>query len=236
MPLENLLDERIVDVDRSKLYANMGYPSASCVSAPVREVCEEQVARLAGYIEPWGSWHGVEVESIEAGRVHLAGGRQLTSERVAKLLSRAQGLEIVVVTLGARVGEEVRRLMDASCMLEAMALDAAGTTVTHQLLQELVERLCVEAQQRGFGTTIRYGPGYTGWNLPDIGVLFSSLEGEGVPVQLNEQLAMVPDKSLLNIVGLTPGGKTAPEIVPCRICDLEHCAARQVPFRKGTRA
>ncbi len=236
MALQNLLSEHGIEIDRAKLYANMGYPSATSVTDPVREVCEEQVARLADYIEPWGSWHGVEIESIEAGHVRLAGGRELSSERVAKLLSRAQGVEIVVVTLGARVGNEVRRLMETGGMLEAMALDAAGTTAIQQLLQQLIERLCVEAQERGLGTTIRYGPGYTGWELPDIGVLFACLEDEEVPVHLNEQLAMAPEKSLLNIVGLTPGGKVAPEVVPCRICDLEHCAARQLPFRKGAGA
>ncbi len=236
MPLDNLLSSFHLEVDRAKLYANMGYPSPESVSEPVRAVCEEQIARLAGFIEPWGSWHGVEIQEIREGRVQLAGGFTLASDRVAKLLGRAQGLEIVVVTLGARIAEEVRRLMDASCMLEAMALDATATAATNQLLQQLIERLCVEASGRGFGTTIRYGPGYTGWELHDIEVLFACLAGQGVPIHLNAQLAMLPEKSLLNIVGLNPGGIAAPEVLPCRICDLEHCAARQVPFRKGSKA
>jgi cobalamin-dependent methionine synthase I len=146
-------------------------------------------------------------------------------------MNRASSLRLVVVTLGQRISAEVQRLMEEAHMMDAMALDAAGTVATGQLMRRLVEGVCEDALASGLGTTIRYGPGYTGWELDDLGVLFADLSGREVPVSLTEQLSMRPEKSLVNVVGVVPGGRAAPEIVPCRICDLESCSARREPYR-----
>jgi hypothetical protein len=63
-------------------------------------------------------------------------------------------------------------------------------------------------------------------------VLFSYLETEPLPVRLNEQLMMIPEKSLLCVIGIAPGARLAPpEVVPCRLCDLESCSLRRAPYR-----
>ena len=75
------------------------------------------------------------------------------------------------------------------------------------------------------------GPGYTGWHFDDQATLFSFFDQGTIPIDLSDGIMMQPKKSLLGMVGLTPGGKEAPEIEPCRICDLQNCAMRKQPFR-----
>ncbi|MBW2698143.1 MAG: hypothetical protein JRE70_16795 [Deltaproteobacteria bacterium] len=226
----NLLAGLDIDVDLAALYQQLGYPDRESVSDAVREVCEVQLPRLERFIEPWGAWREIAIEGVEGGAVQLEGGRALTSGRLAHILGQATALRLVVVTLGDRIGPEVRRLMDEEGMIDAMVFDAAGTVSTHFVIRHLVERVCREALDAGGGTTIRYGPGYTGWALPDIEVLFSYLDPEELPLRLTEQLTMLPEKSVLNVVGLTPGGKRSADLVPCRICDLQNCTVRRVPY------
>jgi hypothetical protein len=227
--MKNLLTERELRVDRDELFAAMGYPSSSSVSEPVLRVCEAQLSRLEALARPWGSWLEIGIEEVGRGIVRLEGGRELDSARLASILRHARSLCVVVVTLGSRIGAEIRRLMEEAATLDAWALDAASSAATNDLLRQLVEQICTGALARQRGTTIRYGPGYTGWEIRDMAVLFSYLEREALPLQINEQLMLVPEKSLLNVVGITPSGRAAPEVLPCRVCDLEHCTARRAP-------
>jgi hypothetical protein len=229
--MKNLLTQRELRVDRDELFRTMGYPSSSSVSEPVLSVCEAQLSRLEALARPWGSWLEIGIEQVERGLVRLEGGRELNSARLASILRRARSLCVAVVTLGPHIGAEIRRLMEEDSVVDAWALDAAGSAATNDLLRQLIEQICVGALAQERGTTIRYGPGYTGWEIRDMAVLFSYLEHEALPLQINEQRMLVPEKSLLNVVGMTPTGRAAPEVLPCRICDLEHCTARRVPYR-----
>jgi len=233
-PLKNFVTQERLCVERTRLFRALGYPSHAYPAAPVIEICEQQAVRVEALAQPWGSWREVNVEAVQNGRIQLAGGRELASARLAQILSRAEAVIVLIVSLGEKFTKEVRRLASEGSMLEAMALDAAGTVATNELMNQLRKRACNEAKQRGFGATIRYGPGYTGWELSDMSVLFSYFAREDIPVRLNPQMMMIPEKSLLNLVGLTNDGRVAQEPVPCRICDLESCSVRQEPYRKGT--
>lgn len=210
----------------------IGYPSLERMSAPVRAVCLEELARLPALCEPWGVWRDFEVRTVREHGIELAGGLELRSRRLAKLMRRARALRLVVTTLGDRISLEIRRLIDENCMLEGLALDAAATAAVHALTEQLIRQSCHDAQARGLGTTPRYAPGYTGWSIHDIAVLFATLEPEHIPVRLNAQLMMRPEKSLLSIVGLTDDGRIASPVEQCRGCDLIHCSARKAPWHK----
>jgi len=232
--VKNLLSDAPLEIELDSLYPQLGYPAGADVAPPVSEVCREQLARLSAFAEPWGSWREIQIEGVGNGVVRLEGGGELHSARLASLFARATALRLVIVTLGPRFAPEVERLMEESSAMDAMVFDAAGTVVATGLIHRLVEGICREALEHGRGTTIRYGPGYTGWGIRDIEVLFSYLEADEPPVRLTEQLMMIPVKSLLNVVGITPHGKRSAETLPCRICDLRHCSARREPYRGGS--
>lgn len=229
--MNNLLQGSALSVEMSEVGRLMGYPSSDLMSMPVREICQQQLARLDTLCVPWGAWRDFELRSVHANGIELDGGLRLTSRRLAKLLRGAQTMRLFLVTLGEAVSVEVQRLVHDSCMLEALALDAAATTAVHALTEELIRRTCEEAQRHGRGTTIRYAPGYTGWQIDDISILLASLACEQPPIRLNDQLMMQPGKSLLSIVGLTDDGHIAAPLEQCRGCALIHCSARRAPYR-----
>ncbi|HNI37434.1 MAG TPA: hypothetical protein PKZ68_03985, partial [Pseudomonadales bacterium] len=109
---------------------------------------------------------------------------------------------------------------------------AVGSAMVVEAMKALTDQVSAEAQQRGYGTTLRVGPGYTGWHFGDQAILFRFFEGfEHLPITMSDGIMMRPQKSLLGMVGLNPGAKNAPEIEPCRLCDLKNCSMRKAPFR-----
>jgi hypothetical protein len=229
--MQRLLATFQVTVDESAVFRTMGYPGPEHVSEPVRELCREHLQRFGDFVEPWAGTHEVQIEAVEADGVLLQGGRVLRSRRLASVLRHATTLQICLATVGGRVSAEVERLMAAGATLEAWTLDAAASVAVTSVMTELRRHLCTAAAAANCGTTLRYGPGYTGWRIEDTPVLFSYLDEEDLPVRLNGQVMMTPAKSLLNVIGLVPGGGTVTrEVVPCRICDLAHCSLRQVAY------
>lgn len=229
--VDNLLSGASVAADFGEVSRLIGYPSPDRMSAPVRETCLREIARLPRLCEPWGMWRDFELCSVHASGIELAGGLRLTSRRLARLMRKARILRLFVATLGDGVSREVQRLVHEGDMPEAMALDAAATAAVHALTEDLIRRTCDEAQRRELGTTIRYAPGYTGWNISDIAALFATLDGERLPVHLNAQLMMRPEKTLFSIVGLTDDGNIAAPLEQCRGCDLLRCIARKAPYQ-----
>lgn len=225
------------EVEAGDVFRMMGYPAAENVSECVRDLCLEQVRRLEDLVDPWGGSRAVRIEGVESDTVRLDCGRALRSRRLASILRRATNLEVCVATVGARVTAAINGLVAAGAMVEALALDAAASAATTSLMTQLRARVCDEALERNCGTTLPYGPGFTGWQIEDTPTVFSLLEGEPLPVRLNQQLMMIPEKSLLNVMGVEPGGRGTPrEVVPCRLCDLERCTLRQAPWRRAPRS
>jgi hypothetical protein len=228
--MQNLLTDDRFEVNESEVFRTLGYPDSGSVSVPVREICREQLRRLGDFIAPWAGSHEVRIEGIDDGSVRLESDRTLNSRRLANILRRATSLRICLVTVGPKIVSEIERLMATGAMVEALALDAAASAAASVLMAELRQRICAQATECNCGTTLRYAPGYTGWHIHDTPTLFSYLDKESVPIRLNQQLMMIPAKSLLGVIGIVPGGHSvAHEVLPCRLCDLERCSVRRAP-------
>ncbi len=230
--MENLLRGYRVEPDEGEVFRLMGYPDGARVSDPVLEVCREQISRVGEVADPWGGHVELRITGGDGDEVRIESGHVLNSNRVAGILRRSDSLAVYVVTLGSPATEEIHRLQTENFMPEVLAFDAAATVATGALLGKLRERICTEAAAHGCGTTIAYGPGYSGWEIHDMTKLFSCLRGEEVPVRLNDQLMMIPEKSLLGVVGIVPGGRRELiDVEPCRLCDLARCSVRREPYR-----
>ncbi len=229
--MRNLLQDSYFEIAEDEVFRMMGYPHAASVSETILHICREQILRVRRLADPWGGYRQVRIEGIGGDWVRLDSGRTLSSRRVASILRRAESVSICLVTLGPAVGTDIHRLVAGGCAIEALALDAAASAATSALMGQLRERICAEAGKQNRGTTVPCGPGYTGWEIQDMPILFSCLAAENPPVRLNEQLMMTPEKSLISVVGIVPGGRRAAEVVPCRLCDLESCSVRRAPYR-----
>lgn len=213
----------------------MGYSDPSKARKPVLKVLDEQMARVAELSEPWGTSIEVPLCGVQNDRITLKHGIdqiELRSEQLPKILRQAEAVVILLASAGDKTTEVSRRLMADGKQGQALVMDAIGSAMVVEAMKALTDVVAVEAEQRGYGTTVRVGPGYTGWQFGDQSVLFRFFEGRlGLPITMSDGIMMRPQKSLLGMVGLNPGGKRAPEIEPCRLCDLKNCMMRKAPYR-----
>lgn len=213
----------------------MGYSDPSKARKPVLKVLDEQLARATECAAPWGASVEVPLCGITDDRIILKDGIsqiELRSEQLPKILRQAEAVVILLASAGDAATQLSRQLMADGKQGQALAMDAIGSAMVVEAMKALTDVVSAEAEARGYGTTLRVGPGYTGWQFGDQSILFRFFDGKtGVPVTMSDGIMMRPQKSLLGMVGLNPGGKRAPEIEPCRLCDLKNCMMRKAPYR-----
>jgi hypothetical protein len=232
--MKNALADFHFQLDIDRVLNFMGYADPQKARPKIRVLAEEAMTRANALADSWGCAVEVPLCGIEAETIFLKRGAEqvcLHSSQLPKILRKADAVAILLVTAGRKVTEESRRLMAAGKMTQALAVSAVGSAMVVDLMKALTDRVYEEAKTKEHGITLRVGPGYTGWHLQDQATLFSFYEAANIPVTLNHGVMMEPEKSLLGMVGLNPGGKRAPEIEPCRLCDLKGCDMRKAPFR-----
>lgn len=233
--LINQLADYQYQLDVERVLNFMGYSDPSRARKPVLKIVEEQMVRAADFAEPWAASIEVPLCGIENDKIHLKFGIEqlvLQSDQLPKILRNAESVIILLASAGDKTTLESRRLMSEGKSGQALAIDAVGSAMVVEAMKALTDRVSDDAEKRGYGTTLRVGPGYTGWHFGDQAILFRFFEGlEGLPITMSDGVMMQPQKSLLGMVGLNPGGKRAPEIEPCRLCDLQNCMMRKAPFR-----
>lgn len=233
--LENILAGYHYPLALDTVLNFMGYSDVSKARKPVLKVAHEQIERARELAEPWGAFVEAPLCGISDNKIFLKDGLEqveLCSEQLPKILRNAESCVMLLASAGDAVTQEARRLMAEGKQGQALALDAVGSTMVVEAMKALTDVVSEQAIARGLGTTLRVGPGYTGWNFGDQAILFRFFEGrEGLPISMSDGIMMRPQKSLLGMVGLNPGGKKAPEIEPCRLCDLQNCMMRKAPYR-----
>lgn len=230
----NHLENFTYDLDEASVLNFMGYADPAKARKPILKIMREQLQHVPEWTQPWGQAIEIPLCGINGDEILLKKGVEqvtLKSEQLPRILRKADAVTILLVTAGSRVNEASRKLMADGKQGQALAVDAIGSAMVVDLMKALTDKVFNEASERGYGTTLRVGPGYTGWHFDDQGTLFSFYDDYDIPVDMSDGIMMSPKKSLLGMVGLTPGGKAAPEIEPCRICDLKNCAMRKAPYR-----
>lgn len=232
--MKNSLADFQFELDINSVLNFMGYADPQKARPKIRDLALEEMKRANDLADSWGCAVEIPLCGIQEEEIYLKRGEEqvsLRSSQLPKILRKSDGVAILLVTAGRKVTEESRRLMAAGKMTQALAVSAVGSAMVVDLMKALTDRVYEEAAAKEHGITLRVGPGYTGWHLNDQSTLFSFYETDNIPITLNHGVMMEPEKSLLGMVGLNPGGKRAPEIEPCRICDLKGCDMRKVAFR-----
>ena len=231
---QNQLAQHRFELELDTVLNFMGYGDPQKARPKIRELAEQEIARANEWADSWGGAVEVPLCGIREEEIFLKRGEgqvSLKSTHLPKILRKSDAAVILLATAGRKVTEESRRLMAAGKMTQALAVSAVGSAMVVDLMKVLTDQVYEQAKARDYGITLRVGPGYTGWHLSDQSVLFSFYDVDAIPVKLHQGVMMEPEKSLLGMVGLNPGGKRAPEIEPCRICDLKGCDMRKAPFR-----
>lgn len=189
------------------------YRNLEAVSPVVLEAAGQMAALAETLVEP-RAWRARGwLEGIEpCGTVRLAtgpvggAGRSLAfhSRTLARRLAQAEGVAIVLLTIGPNVEHRAQELVRGGQFMEGVLLDTAGWAAIDTLLGDLRLRLATEARAEGLRLTGRMAPGFGDWGLEQQRDLFSVFDGADVSVRLTEACVMVPLKSVSGLYGLVP--------------------------------
>jgi len=232
----NQLDNYQYQLDEAMVLHFMGYNDTDVVSEQILDMVREQMQTVYQFSDQWGTTIEVPIERVTKQEVVLRGNPEdgdqiaLKSSQLPKILRRCEHVVILLVTAGAKISNAATWSQDQD-PLAAFIRDALGSAMVVELMKSLTQQVFDAAQPRQYGTTLRLGPGYTGWHIHDQATLFSHFNGKTIPVLFEQNSMMKPEKTLLGLLGLRPNGKQAPEVEPCRVCDLDGCRMRRFEFR-----
>ena len=103
-------------------------------------------------------------------------------------------------------------------------------------MRDTAARLCRDHESQETTLLTPFSPGYDRWDLADQQVLHSlaAAADSDLPIDILPSALLVPQKSLLSIMGISPHQEAAPKgFVPCETCSLNPCHLRRAPYIEG---
>lgn len=180
------------------------------------------------------------------------------SRSLARLLAGADAVTLVAATLGPGVEELTAQLFAREEYALATVVDAAGSALVQGLAEWVRARLYRETAgvdpsgharsvdpgvsgpdagaapgiTGGARLTPLYGPGYGDWPIEEQGPLVVLAGGPAIGLTCTPTSYLVPQKSLVGLIGWLPhGGRDLPA-AGCTRCTLADCAYRVTAVKR----
>ena len=182
------------------------------------DIAKQAVREGLALLEPAVVYRFALIEAMKHERLILADGAPFTGSLIARHLSPAHYVAVIVCTIGGTIDERISALMPRDPAY-ALALDGLGSAAVEALSAELCARLEQDAARLGHCTSVPISPGMVGWPV-DVGQpqIFSNLDAGAIGVTLTESAQMIPRKSASLVLGFASTPFEAG--TPCDFCAL----------------
>ncbi len=213
-------------VDRSVLERFLGYDKGPAPE-PVVSYLDEAIASLAGFVEPRCALRILPSGSCSFNKrtITADGVAFQTQPIISKRLRLSESLAFFVCTIGPRLEQRARALMDEGKMLEGYLLDQVASELAEQAAEWIEKKLSEIVHPAGWKITNRYSPGYCKWSVAEQHKLFSFFPKHVCGITLTESALMVPIKSVSGVIGIGPSVRR--EAYECSVCDMTDCFRRK---------
>ncbi|HVW22485.1 MAG TPA: hypothetical protein VHC86_14820 [Opitutaceae bacterium] len=235
---ETLLTPDRVEVAAAEYLRLLGYPADGAPSERARELAAETRRWYGERGRPWSYLREARRVSYDAEAVRID-GIPFRSPGLRRRFEEAGVDRVVLVAASAGGGceERARALWQEGKPDEYFFLEMYGSAVVESLVAGLNGRVCAWAEAAGRRALPHYSPGYDGWDVSEQPALLACLVAGCAlsppePLRVLPSGMLVPRKSLLALIGLTPHGRSAdPATVPCADCSFSPCQYRRQPYR-----
>lgn len=187
------------------------------------ELHQRILGEAAALARPIVICRAVELAGAGERELTIETGQKLNSKLLARVAGTAEKLLLFAITLGPALDDRENEYKEAGRMLDAFALNNAGTAYIVKssiLLMDKINECCSKA---GLRATFPMGPGHSYWSsLADIQTILQLLGAGQIGVQLTGSNLMLPRKSIAMVAGVGPdlpdySGKTH-----CDFCSLQN--------------
>jgi hypothetical protein len=154
--------------------------------------------------------------SLSIGNVHF-----YTGKIIQRRLMGISGAVLFVCTAGEGIADLVKSSASSGDLLTSYLYDIIGTLTVEKAADKMQKMMEAELGSEGYRTTLRYSPGYCGWDVAEQQKLFSLLPPDVCGVRLSPSSLMHPIKSVSGIIGFGMNIKQLQ--YHCDSCSFSEC-------------
>lgn len=154
----------------------------------------------------------------------------LKGEDIKNHLLYAEKIFIIAATIGNKIEQKIK-LYETTKLTKALILDACATTAIEEVLDQIEEKIRLDARKEGLAITFRYSPGYGDLSLDIQKNIVNTLNADKtIGLTVSSHHLLFPRKSVTAIIGLIPKEKEEKQR-GCEVCkNYNNCNFR----REGT--
>ncbi len=215
-----------VSLDPEEVWRCLG-PAGSA-----RESLQAEVIRSADEAESLSMPRAISgallVETARRGTVSFTDGSAVQGKRLPHVFEGADGAIFLIATAGPGVEARANEYFGQGEHVSGIVLDAAGTAIAINALEQTLAQLTWELKQREIKVGPAIAPGTETWSMEGQRSMFDVLPARDIGVTLLDSLMMHPQKSQSSII---PFGRELhlvndPNEAPCRTCRAQRCPMR----------
>jgi hypothetical protein len=225
-----VLMEILPNVKDQELAKLLGSRKGRKLSPSLRKKVKTLKDKTSRIIKPRIHFKKHKIQQISRGGIQLGDDTSLKSPKLSRTMQGSQEVVCFVGTIGRGIEKEIKRLVNKKRLSEAYVLDAMGSVLVENLVDQFQSHLDqhYKAQDKALG--LRFSPGYCDWPVTEQKKLFELLEAQKAGVELTESCLMQPRKSISGIIPLFPcdNGLEQSDYNPCLECKKLDCTARRI--------
>ncbi len=208
-----------------------GIPPGKADDIKICELLDQAIALFKQNALPGGIVMPISKEDFST--VFGGEGKNADDAPLDKIYKSADSLTLFAVTLGGKISNEILALFDKQEFAVAAMLDSTaseGAEKSAAFLENTHRQFLIDAGKfRDHSTTLRFSPGYCGWDISGQKKLFEYLEPDEIGISLRESFLMIPLKS---ISGVIVAGKNDifdfdDNLSFCEACQTHSCRNRR---------
>lgn len=217
-----------MQIDKNEVLRYLGYkPGYTTFDDHMLKKVDYYMALGSTLLQPNSSYRIFKDISItERGVLIKDAPLLLPGQDITNLLRQAQRVCIVAVTIGPQLEQRVTELFKQGEYAAGTILDAVGSDAVEKLADRLQQQLADMAKRQGLEVTWRYCSGYGDLPLQINDRLAEITDAHTIGISVTEAGMLLPQKSILGIVGFNLPGADTPVMNKCAHCQAENCAYR----------
>lgn len=227
-----LLDKLSVTVTKDDILERIEYPPDRRPSDGALANIDECMGRYQDLLSARGVYIIRKIEGNDDRNVRLEGGTCFDAWNLSLAFRGCKNAAVFIVTIGDAIEQEASLLMNQGRSAQGFILDVIGSCAAESAADSLQAEIEKIAGNHKLATTLRYSPGYCGWDIVEQKILFKAVDASRIGVLLTDSCLMLPRKSISGIIGMGKPKVLAETPCPCEQCDDKNCKVRRMPRRK----
>jgi hypothetical protein len=203
----------------------MGY-TQQAVPEPVMSLIEDALLQISGLDDIRAEYKIYDDFSIDQSdrSLRIDNSTFYLKNIIFSQIKNSDEIALFICTAGKTIDEKIRNARKENDLLLEYIYDIIGTEIVETAASKMQEHLRDVKKAEGKNISMRFSPGYCGWDLQEQKLLFHFFPDNYCKVTLSQSSFMSPVKSISGIIGI--GDFQFLSTYQCKICKDAYCIYR----------